>query len=318
MQVYSKNVPSRLNPTQNKTSVILGFFDGVHRGHMTLIDEAKRDGCFTVVRMFSSIPKAEILLTTTEEKLALFEEAGVDAVIIDSFDELRGTDGKTFFDNYIMPLSPSRVVCGYNYRFGKDAAWTTDELRKYCSEKGVSCTVAAEYRYNGMTVSSRTIRGYISEGKIIEANDLLGRMYSVTDIVHHGKELGRTIGFPTVNQRPVRHKALPMNGIYSSVSRFTLDGATHSHAGVCNIGYRPTVNSDENDITLETYIMGFSGNLYSVPVTTYFGERLRGEIHFPSVDALREQIASDSVRAEESIKKYAPCYGMDVSYNSAL
>ncbi len=316
MQVYSSNIPSELFAERKNTSVILGFFDGVHRGHMTLIDEAKRDGFYTIVRMFSSLPKADILLTTTEEKLALLDEVGVDAVILDSFDSMRGMDGKAFFDSCVVPLHPSRVVCGYNYRFGKNAAWTTDELKKFCSENGVSCSVMDEYRYNGMTVSSRAIRGLISEGRMVEANALLGRMYSVTDTVHHGKQLGRTIGFPTVNQRPVRHKALPREGIYSSISRFTLDGIVHSHAGVCNIGYRPTVNTDENDITLETYIIGFTGDLYSAPVTTYFGERLRGEIRFPSVDALREQIASDSARAEESIRKYAPCYGMDVSYKS--
>ena len=96
------------------------------------------------------------------------------------------------------------------------------------------------------------------------------------------------------------------------MNSFCFDGEERSYAGVCNIGYRPTVNRDENDITLETYIMSFSGDLYSVSVTTYFAERLRGEIRFPTVEALREQIAHDAQHAAESIEKYAPTYKMDV------
>lgn len=207
---------------------------------------------------------------------------------------------------------PLRVVCGYNYRFGKGAAWSTDELKGFCTEHGISCSPVEEYKFDGMTVSSSAIRSLIAEGDMVKANSLLGRMYSVTDTIRHGKQLGRTIGFPTINQRPVRHKALPKEGIYSSVNSFCFDGEERSYAGVCNIGYRPTVNRDENDITLETYIMSFSGDLYSVSVTTYFAERLRGEIRFPTVEALREQIAHDAQHAAESIEKYAPTYKMDV------
>ena len=293
-------------------SVILGFFDGVHRGHMRLIEEARDGNAFTVVRMFTALPKAEVLLTTTEEKLSLLETAGVDAVIFDDFKELHDMSGRDFFEKCVLSLSPSRVVCGYNYRFGKGAAWSTDELKGFCVEHSISCSPVEEYRFDGMTVSSSAIRSLIAEGDMVKANALLGRMYSVTDTIRHGKQLGRTIGFPTINQRPVRHKALPKEGIYSSVNSFCFDGEERSYAGVCNIGYRPTVNRDENDITLETYIMSFSGDLYSVSVTTYFAERLRGEIRFPSVEALREQIAHDAQHAAESIEKYAPTYKMDV------
>lgn len=315
MQIYSSGRDEReisAIAANKNVSIVLGFFDGVHRGHMRLIEEARDGNSFTAVRMFTALPKAGVLLTTTEEKLALLEKAGVDAVIFDDFSQLHDMSGRDFFEKCVLSLSPSVVVCGYNYRFGKGAAWSTDELKKFCEEHSISCSAVDEYRFDGMTVSSSAIRSLIAEGDMIKANSLLGRMYSVTDKIKHGKQLGRTIGFPTINQRPVKHKALPKEGIYSSVNRFTISGEEHSFAGVCNIGFRPTVNRDENDITLETYIMDFSGDLYSESVTTYFAERLRGEIRFPSVEALREQIARDADHAKESIEKYAPAYKMDV------
>ena len=315
MQIYSSGRDDRqisAIAANKNVSVVLGFFDGVHRGHMRLIEEAREGNAFTAVRMFTALPKAGVLLTTTEEKLALLEKAGVDAVIFDDFSQLHDMSGRDFFEKCVLSLSPSVVVCGYNYRFGKGAAWSTDELKKFCAEHSISCSAVDEYRFDGMTVSSSAIRSLIAEGDMVKANLLLGRMYSVTDTIRHGKQLGRTICFPTINQRPVKHKALPKEGIYSSVNRFTFDGEERSFAGVCNIGFRPTVNSDENDITLETYIMDFSGDLYSATVTTYFAERLRGEIRFLSVEALREQIAHDADHAKESIEKYAPIYKMDV------
>lgn len=318
MQVYSTGeygINNKLTlPSDGKNvSVVLGFFDGVHLGHMKLIEESIGKDSYSVVRMFAALPKAEVLLTTIDEKLALLEKAGVDAVIIDDFPTLCGMSGRDFFEVCIASLSPARVICGFNYHFGKGAECSTDDMREFCREKGISLTTVNEFALDGVTVSSSTIRQLIADGRMEEANSMLGRIYSVTDVIRHGKELGRTIGFPTINQRPVKQKALPLKGIYSSLNGFEYGGENKLYGGVCNIGSRPTVNSDENDVTLETYIMDFSGDLYSIPVTTYFVRRLRGEMKFPSLDALRNSIARDAENARVDSVKFAELYGMKIT-----
>lgn len=308
MQVYSgDNINlTEITSVGKKVSVALGFFDGVHLGHMKLLEAAGigRDDVYTVVRMFRTLPKAAALLTTNEEKLALLEKAGVDAVIFDDFTSMCGMSGRDFFESCILSLSPSVVVCGFNYRFGKGAECDSDILKSFCSENGITLNTVSEFSVNGRTVSSSLIRSLIAEGNIEEANLLLGRAYSVCDTIRHGKALGRTIGFPTVNQRPIKNKALPKNGIYAVVSEFSYDGEDRHYSGVCNIGSRPTVNEDESDITLETYIMDFSGDLYSAEVTTSFVSRLRGEIRFPSLDDLKAQISLDAENARKSVQSY--------------
>lgn len=286
----------------------LGYFDGVHLGHAKLIGEAKKSCPLSVVRIFESLPKADVMLTTLDEKLALFDSLGVDCVIIDDFGALRDMSGREFFGSCVASLSPASVVCGYNYRFGKGAAYTTDDMKKYSAEMGISCTVVPEFILGGESVSSSKIRALLADGDVERANALLGRMYSVTDRVCHGKELGRTIGFPTINQRPPKSKALPKDGIYSCTAEFFADGEKIVRGGVCNIGSRPTVNSDENDITLETYIFDYEGDLYSKEVKISFAERLRGEVRFDSVERLREAIASDALHARESLGKHLYIY----------
>lgn len=281
----------------------LGYFDGVHLGHAKLIEETKKSCSISVVRMFESLPKADVMLTPLGEKLGLFEKLGVDCVIIDDFNALRDMSGPEFFEQCVASLSPSSVVCGYNYRFGKGASYTTDDMKKYAAERGISCTVVPEFTLGGKSVSSSRIRSLLADGDVSEANALLGRMYSVTDAVCHGKELGRTIGFPTINQRPPKAKALPKDGIYSCTAEFSAEGEKIVRGGVCNIGSRPTVNPDENDITLETYIFDYTGDLYSKEVKISFAERLRGEVRFDSVESLSEAIASDVLHARESLEE---------------
>ena len=288
---------------------ILGFFDGVHLGHRALIAEAKRiaiklGGVKICVWTFDSLPKvAAKTLTTTEEKCHLFSKEGVDFIILESFESLKSTDGDVFFSDYLVKtFSPSAVVCGFNFAFGKGASHKSDDLEKLARESGVVCSVVAERAENGKTVSSSRIRELIENGEIEEANRLLGSPYTVSSTIEHGVQIGRKMGVRTINQRLPNGKVSPKKGVYCCTVTFNEDGKNVTYGGVCNIGSRPTVNENEADITVETHIFDFDGEIYGSIVTTSLYHLLREERKFSDLDSLKNAIQEDSARAKELLK----------------
>lgn len=303
----------------NGAIFLLGYFDGVHLGHRALfekavsISEGKRP---VVVWTFELLPKSSAesgLITTINEKLQIFSELGADYAIFEDFSSVKNLSGEAFFNVIADKFSPYTVVCGENFRFGKDAACGFMELARFARSRGIRCLVlsllqtqqASDESPNVMAISSTVIRSLISEGRINDANRLLGYPFFVTAPIQHGKELGRTIGHPTINQRLPKEKIVPAHGVYSCTVTFSLpeSGRTVTLGGVCNIGSRPTVNPDESDITLETYIFDFSGDLYDTIVTTKLYEMLRSEKHFASVDELSAQITRDTENAKISLSR---------------
>ena len=298
-------------PFSSGAVFLLGYFDGVHLGHRALIDCAAEQASVgdegderkaVAAWMFARLPKGDIL-TDNAEKYTLLHEYGVDYAVFEDFDALKDLDGRTFFDDVILRrYHPSAVVCGYNFRFGRRAAWSSDDLCRFAEESGIVCTVVPHFEINGAPVSSTAIRSLIAEGRVDQAAELLGRPYSLTLPVVHGHQIGRTIGHPTINQIIPRGRISPSRGVYSCIVEFTdKNGVPQVRGGVCNIGSRPTVNRDENDVTLETYIFDYSGDLYDLSVRTSFCEHLRGERKFASVEELAEQIERDGERARESL-----------------
>ena len=287
---------------------LLGYFDGVHLGHRTLIDRALECAAENrtpiVVWTFERLPKGDIL-TDNAEKCALLGGYGVDFAVFEDFASLKDLDGRTFFDDVIVRRHrPSAVVCGYDFRFGRRAAWTSCDLCRFAEEAGMDCAVVPQFERDGCPVSSTAIRSLISSGDVRKAAELLGRLYSVTLPVVHGHAIGRTIGHPTINQIIPPGRISPARGVYSCTVEFTdKSGVRQVKGGVCNIGSRPTVNRDTADVTLETYIFDFSGDLYDLSITTGFCEKLRDERKFASVDELAEQIARDSEHAQESLAR---------------
>lgn len=286
---------------------LLGYFDGVHLGHRSLIDRAME--CAAGERavaawMFERLPKGDVL-TDNAEKCALLGEYGVDYAVFEDFDSLKDLDGRTFFEDVIVRrYHPSAVVCGYNFRFGRRAAWSSDDLCRFAEEAGIGCAVVPHFEKDGTPVSSTAIRSLVAEGRVDEAAELLGRPYSVTLPVVHGHRIGRTIGHPTINQIIPPGRLSPSRGVYSCVVEFTdKDGVHQIRGGVCNIGSRPTVNRDTADVTLETYIFDYSGDLYDLSIGTSFCEKLRDERKFSSVEELAVQIERDGERARESLAK---------------
>ncbi len=292
------------NGNKRRISLVLGFFDGVHLGHRKLIEAARECSDFVAVRMFDALPKSEAFLTSTEEKAVLFEQIGVDAVIIDDFSSLRSLSGEDFFRDCVIGAGADVVVCGFNYRFGANASCSVGDLSSFAEKYGAKAVIVPEIRENGNVLSSTEIKNLIREGDVLTASALLGRLYSISSPVCHGKKIGRTIGHPTVNQRPNIGQILPKRGIYSCIAELEVGGERITRGGVCNIGSRPTVSEDENDVTLETYIFDFEGDLYDRNIKISFVERLRGEIRFSSVEDLRKAIERDCEEAKNSLEKY--------------
>ncbi len=304
MQIIHCSTGETVSSVPSGAVFLLGYFDGVHLGHRALIDRAAAlsDGNAAAAWMFERLPKGDIL-TDNAEKCALLHGYGVDYAVFEDFDHLKDLDGRTFFDDVIFRrYHPSAVVCGYNFRFGRRAAWSADDLCRFAEESGIACAVVPNFEKDGIPVSSTAIRSAIAGGRMDEAEKLLGRPYSLTLPVVRGHQIGRTIGHPTINQIIPHGRISPARGVYSCIVEFTdKNGIPQVRGGVCNIGSRPTVNRDETDVTLETYIFDYSGDLYGLPVRTSFCEHLRGERKFASVEELAEQIARDGEHARESL-----------------
>lgn len=300
---------SKQNSVPKGSVFVLGFFDGVHLGHRALITEAVRiaaelGGRSTCVWTFNTLPRAKNKsLTTIEEKCRIFAECGVNYVILEDFDSLKSVGGDDFFNHLITDkYSPDAVVCGFNFAFGKGAQYSAADLSRMAKEKGILCSVVGEQIYGGQTVSASRIRKLIEEGKMEEANVLLASPYSLTSPIEHGVQIGRKMGVRTINQRLPVGKIAPKNGVYCCSVIIRENGKDSTYGGVCNIGSRPTVNSDTNDITVETHLFDFDGEIYGETVTTKLHAMIREERKFDSIDSLKAAIENDAARSREILK----------------
>ncbi len=278
-----------------ETVTVFGFFDGVHIGHAALIssarDYAESIGAPLCVWTFDSLPKARLIITDNSEKLAALSALGVSFVVFEDYAAVRYLPSDDFFSGYILPvLSPAAVFCGFNFNYGKNAAGNAASFERSASEHGIFSSVLPPFEIDGKPLSSSFIRSLISDGKVDEANKYLTMKYSFTSPVLHGRRIGHTLGFPTVNQRPDNKKLLPPFGVYACT--VAIDEMTFG--GVCNIGIRPTVNGDGRDVTLESHIFGYSGNAYGKSVTVSLISMIRPERKFSSHEELSEQIMRDA------------------------
>ncbi len=295
----------------SKTVCALGCFDGVHVGHASIIKEAHkiaaRNTALCAVWSFSEPPKNFFLaenekisvLTTEEEKRREMRRLGVDIFVSVTFDQRTASlSAEDFFHSVLIgSMNAMHVVCGFNYRFGKGGEGNCDLLARLCEENGIGLSIIPPVKANGITVSSTEIRNSLNSGNITASNIYLGRPYSLSARVINGQHLGRTLGFPTVNQSFPPEKLVPKNGVY--VSRITFDRKTRY--GITNIGVRPTV--DGSTLCAETNVFDFEGDLYGKSVTVEFLEFLRPEKKFESIEHLTNQVYEDISKAKEIIKK---------------
>lgn len=283
------------------SAVALGFFDGLHLGHIEVIKRALlKDGLCPVVFTFNDktlLPKFRDrkghCIITHEQKLKLFAKMGAEYIYAPDFNDIRDYSAEDFVEKILKELlCAGLVVCGYDFRFGKGGEGNPETLRELCARRGIACEVVPAVSIDGETVSSTVIREKIRNGDIEGANRCLGYELSYNLPVLKGNQIGRTIGFPTINQEIPDYMVKPKNGVYKS---WTIIGGRICRS-ITNIGVKPTVGYKGGAI-METHIIGFNGDLYDKEITVALREYIREEVRFDSLEGLKAQLEEDRKKA---------------------
>lgn len=288
------------------TVIALGFFDGVHRGHGALLkrtaERAGELGAVPAVFTFDRPPKEVVtgqpvpLINSPEDRCDLIRRLyGIEHVIMAPFDRAMMTmDWQDFITSLIEEYGAVHLVAGHDYHFGYKNEGTPEKLQSRCAELGLGCDIIPKVEYDGVTVSSTYIRTLVEAGDVERAAAFLDHPHCLSRIVTHGRRIGHTIGVPTINFTLPPSVLVPDHGVY--ITRVYLpDGA--SCPGVTNVGVRPTV-SDNGEVSVETFLLSYDGDLYGQKIRLDFCRRLRSERRFPSLDALRGQILLDIGEAQ--------------------
>jgi riboflavin kinase/FMN adenylyltransferase len=287
--------------SKKKTIVTIGTFDGVHIGHRKIIDRVVRDasqnGLESLILTFFPHPRIVLhgadgikLLNTVDEKKTLLEKTGLQNLIIHPFDEaFANLTAKQFVEDVLVnQLKIAKIIIGHDHRFGKNRDAGIDDLIGFGQEFGFEVEQIPAQEIDDVSVSSTKIRNALNKGKIDLANDYLGYDYFFTGTVVTGRQLGRTIGFPTANiQIGESYKLIPKNGIY--VAQSIIDGKIVR--GMLSIGTNPTVGGQ--DLSIEIYYLDFDGDLYGKTVAVSMLHFIRDEENFDSLDALKAAILND-------------------------
>ncbi|HOP10667.1 MAG TPA: riboflavin biosynthesis protein RibF [Oscillospiraceae bacterium] len=273
-------------------AVALGFFDGVHLGHRAVISSAAESGLMPVVFTFAQHPRAFFgdapeLISDLNDRLSCFEQLGVEVAVAVKFADFVGMSASEFYAFLRNKLNMRAAFYGYNYRFGKGQEGGEKLLAQWCEKDGIAHTRIEPVLFNGEPISSSRIRAAMNEGDVASASQMLGRAIVLTAQVGSGKNLGRKLGFATINQ-PLTAPVRPLlRGVYAA--SVTLEGKTYP--AVTNLGARPTVLQSEE--AAETHIIGFDGDLYGKTVCVQFLKFLRPQRKFDNVEQLQNQIRQD-------------------------
>lgn len=293
---------------KQKRVIALGFFDGVHKGHGALlrrtVEAARAVGAVPAAFTFDPHPQDVILgkptplLTSPEDRADLMRRYyGIQDVIVQPFTpEFMRQPWRTFLEEtMVRDCGAVHLVAGHDYHFGYKGEGNPQRLQEACRELGIGCDIIPKVEQDSITVSSTYIRSLIAQGEIQRANDFLGHPYTLSDHVSHGKKLGTTLGFPTVNLKLGQNVLAPAKGVYATKVR--LENG-EEHIAVTNVGNRPTV--DEGlELTIEGFILDFEGDLYGQKIQMEFYAYLREERKFPNFEALKAEIARNVEQTRE-------------------
>lgn len=282
-----------------KTVIALGFFDGVHRGHGALLRKAaERAGelnAAPAVFTFDRSPKEFVtgkpvlLINSNDDRRDIIRRVyDIQRVIFAPFDrEMMTMPWQDFITELLVKqYGAVHLVAGHDYRFGHKNEGTVERLREKCRELGLGCDIIPKVELEGITVSSTYIRTLVEAGDMERAAEFLGHRHCLSQTVQHGQRIGRTIGIPTVNLAVPEHVLAPAHGVYVTCV-YLPDGRMYH--GVTNVGTRPTV-TDGDAVSVETFLLGFDGDLYGQEIRIEFCRRLRGEKKFASLEELRQEI----------------------------
>jgi riboflavin kinase/FMN adenylyltransferase len=297
------NVLQVLKCFMEKYIATTGFFDGVHKGHVAVLNKLKETGLSFKLPVcavtFWPHPRIVLnneadklkLLSSVEEKKQRIEALGVDKVIIIPFTrELSEMSSQQFIINELVKKYNIAGLCvGYDHHIGKNRTGGFDVIKKTCDEFGLYCEQIQPFTIDNQVISSQKIRKYLTDGNIKEANSMLGYLYSLTGIVVHGKKLGRTIGFPTANIELKSFKLIPHEGVYAV--KINLDNQRNLK-GMLYIGKKTSTDSSEKTC-IEVHIFDFDSDIYNREISVSFEYFVRSNMTFNSIDDMKTQLTED-------------------------
>jgi riboflavin kinase/FMN adenylyltransferase len=297
-------------PLTKATVITIGNFDGIHLGHQTLIKKVlacaqKQDLDSCVVSMqplasqFFQGKENISILTGFKCKYELLSELGVDIMCLLNFNQkLAALSAEGFIQKILLSgLNARHIIVGDDFRFGKNRAGDINLLRQYCQPKGVTVEAIATVAQKGQRVSSSLIRDELLSGQFNTVEGFLGRPYSIAGKISRGQQLGRKLGFPTINIR-LRNKVVPINGIFCVMVKFKQG---EKYMGAASVGTRPTVNGV--DKILEVYILDFNKQVYGQNVEILFHHKIRNEVKFDTLSELKRHINDDVLKTRQFFEK---------------
>ena len=303
-------------PSFSNAIVTTGAFDGVHIGHQKIIrrmqEIAKEINGETVIvtfhphprKVISSIPGEIKQLTSLEDRIELLQQSGIDHLVIVNFDyQFSNLTATQYIKDFLLDhFHPHTIIVGYDHRFGNGRNGNFELLKEAGESMNFKVEQINEQLVNDEIVSSTHIRNYLVDKNIIKANELLGHTYSFEGFVVRGKQLGRTIGFPTANLHiNNEEKLIPNDGVYAvKVKGDCCDDTIYG--GMMNIGVRPTVDGHKK--VIEVHIFNFDKDIYEQNLTVLVFDFIRGEVKFNGLDALKEQLNKDKIAAAAILQKY--------------
>lgn len=299
----------------NKQRVLaLGFFDGVHMGHGELLKRtmqvAKELKATPAVLTFDTHPEdlivgmPTLLINSRRDREYIVKRYyGIEEVLLMHFDQAcMHMSWQKFIENMIVrDYNAVHVVAGHDFRFGYKGIGNPQRLKDKCFQLDIGCDIIPCVEYDGTRISSTYIRKLIAQGDIERANILLGHPHTLSGEVVHGRQLGRTMGIPTINMYLPEGVLSPCHGVYATRVHI----GEKEYMGVTNVGVRPTVDGDNSTrVSVETYILDYSGNLYGQILRIDFYKFLRPEIHFRSMDDLKSEIQNNIHQTREFFSSY--------------
>lgn len=296
MIIYEDNFEETID---DKTYIALGSFDGLHMGHLSLINKtielAKENNIKSMVFTFKNHPLTVInsdiapkLIISNDEKTKLLKDLGIDILNYAEFnDKFMKINPEDFICNLLKHYNAKGFVVGFNYRFGYKNLGDVDLLQNLSEKYNFHIYIVKPVKVNGEVISSSKIRHLISEGDISKANYFLTRTFMLEGKVIKGKQLGRKINFPTINLDYDKNIVLPKGGVYFT----SIEYNNEKFKGITNIGYNPTVK--DKKLSIETYILNFDKEIYNEKVKVFFHKRIRDEKRFESIEKLAEQLSKD-------------------------
>lgn len=311
MEIIRLQIPNIIEKgTLPPLSLAIGYFDGVHIGHQTVLANAKKaaeeKGFKSAVMTFDPSPKAVLgdnpdevkYITLIKDKIELIKDLGFDYLFIVPFTKkFANFSPEEFIEHYIVQLNVKHLVAGFDFTYGKFGKGTMSHIEKYSQGRFTHQTIEKVAK-DELKISSTLVRELIGTGRVDEVPKYLGRFFQVNGFVIHGKKRGKKLGFPTANLKIDDRYILPINGVY--IVRLNVDGQWEN--GVASIGYNPTFNKNQTELYIEVHLIDFNRDIYGKPVRLEWRKRLRDEMKFNDINDLIKQIGKDKQDAIEYFK----------------